>query len=104
MVIQALDPDWIWIGTQPEMLVPDPYQMNTDRKPFSGFTSRHTEPNSCGAEAGGRAEEGSAPFGTGSAWLPRRRRGQASPSPTSVADPDPLVRGTDPAPDPSLFS
>jgi hypothetical protein len=66
---------------------------------------RHTEPNSGGAEAGRRAEEGSAPLGTGSAWLPRRRRGKASSSTTSVGDPDPdpLVRGTDPAPDPDPF-
>jgi hypothetical protein len=28
------DPDWIRIGIQPKMLDPDPYQMNTDPKPW----------------------------------------------------------------------
>jgi hypothetical protein len=34
LVIKTLDPDWIriWIGVQPKMLDPDPYQMNTDPK------------------------------------------------------------------------
>ncbi len=36
-VIKALYPDWIrvWIGIRPQMLDPDPDQMNTDPKPWS---------------------------------------------------------------------
>jgi hypothetical protein len=30
--IKTLDPDWIWIGIQPKMLDPEPYQMTTDLK------------------------------------------------------------------------
>ena len=39
---------------------------------------RHTEPHCCGPKAGGRAEEGFAPLGSGTAWLPCRCRGQVS--------------------------
>jgi hypothetical protein len=34
LVIKTLDPDWIRIGIHPKMLDPDPYQMNTDPKPW----------------------------------------------------------------------
>jgi hypothetical protein len=34
LVIKALDPDWIRIGLQPQMLDPDPDQMNADPKPW----------------------------------------------------------------------
>ncbi len=40
LVIEALDPDWILIGSQPKMLDPDPDEMNTDPQPCFSVAQR----------------------------------------------------------------
>jgi hypothetical protein len=40
LVIEALDPDWILIGSQPKLLDPDPDEMNTDPQPCFSVAQR----------------------------------------------------------------